>query len=41
VKIGRTLAINTGSEYHEGVLRGSLIVLDEKKGVKNHALTVG
>jgi len=41
VKIGRTLAINTGSEYHEGILRGSLVVLDEKKGVKNHALTVG
>jgi Icc-related predicted phosphoesterase len=41
VKIGRTLCINTGSEYHEGVLRGSLIVLDPRKGVKNHALTVG
>jgi Icc-related predicted phosphoesterase len=41
VKIGRTLCINTGSEYHEGVLRGSLVVLDEKKGVKNYALTVG
>jgi Icc-related predicted phosphoesterase len=41
VKIGRTQCINTGSEYHEGVLRGSLIVLDRKKGVKNFALTVG
>lgn len=41
VKIGRTLCINTGSEYHEGVLRGSLILLDKKKGVKNYALTVG
>jgi Icc-related predicted phosphoesterase len=41
VKIGRTLCINTGSEYHEGVLRGSLVVVDEKKGVKNYALTVG
>jgi Icc-related predicted phosphoesterase len=41
VKIGRTVCINTGSEYHEGVLRGSLIVLDPKKGVKNYALTVG
>jgi Icc-related predicted phosphoesterase len=41
VKIGRTLCINTGSEYHEGVLRGSLVILDQKKGVKNHALTVG
>lgn len=41
VKIGRTLCINTGSEYHEGVLRGSLIILDPKKGVQNFALTVG
>jgi len=41
IKIGRTLCINTGSEYHEGVLRGTLIVLDPKKGVKNFALTVG
>jgi Icc-related predicted phosphoesterase len=41
IKIGRTLCINTGSEYHEGVLRGSLVVLDKKKGVKNYALTVG
>ena len=41
IKIGRTLCINTGSEYHEGVLRGSLIILDPKRGVKNFALTVG
>ncbi len=41
VKIGRTLCINTGSEYHEGVLRGTLVILDPKKGVKNYALTVG
>lgn len=41
VKIGRTLCINTGSEYSEGVLRGSLVVLDQKKGVKSYALTVG
>lgn len=41
IKIGRTTCINTGSEYHEGVLRGSLIILDPKKGVRNFALTVG
>jgi Icc-related predicted phosphoesterase len=41
IKIGRTLCINTGSEYHEGILRGSLIILDKKKGIKNYALTVG
>jgi len=41
IKIGRTVCINTGSEYHEGVLRGALIILDPKKGVKNFALTAG
>ena len=41
IKVGRTLCINTGSEYHEGVLRGSVVLLDPKKGVKNFALTVG
>lgn len=41
IKIGRTLCINTGSEYHEGVLRGALVILDPKKGVKHYALTVG
>jgi uncharacterized protein len=41
IKIGRTTCINTGSEYHEGVLRGSLVLLDDKRGVKNYALTVG
>ena len=40
IKIGRTLCINTGSEYHEGVLRGSLVILDEKKGVKNFWLGI-
>ena len=32
VRIGRTRCINPGSEYGEGVLRGVLLELDEKKG---------
>ena len=40
VKVGRTLCINPGSEYGEGILRGALINLDEKK-VKSYLLTQG
>jgi Icc-related predicted phosphoesterase len=40
VKLGRTLCINPGSEYGEGILRGSLLNIDEK-GVKSHLLTQG
>ena len=40
VKIGRTLCINPGSEYSEGILRGAIINLDQK-GVKNYMLTQG
>jgi Icc-related predicted phosphoesterase len=40
VKIGRTLCINPGSEYSEGILRGALLNIDEK-GVKSHLLTGG
>lgn len=42
VKIGRTLCINPGSEYTEGVLRGALIdVHDRKRKVRNCVLTTG
>ena len=40
VKIGKTLCINPGSEYGEGILRGAVINLDEK-GVKSYILTQG
>jgi len=40
IKIGRTLCLNPGSEYTEGVLRGVVVDLDEK-GVKNYLLTAG
>ncbi len=40
VKIGRTLCLNPGSEYTEGILRGVVVDLDEK-GVKNYLMTAG
>jgi Icc-related predicted phosphoesterase len=40
-RIGRTLAINPGSEYSEGVLRGAIITLSAKKGVRGYQLVAG
>jgi len=40
-RIGRTLAINPGSEYSEGVLRGAIITLSGKKGVRGYQLVAG
>jgi Icc-related predicted phosphoesterase len=40
-RIGRTLAINPGSEYSEGVLRGAIITLSKKKGVRGYQLVAG
>jgi Icc-related predicted phosphoesterase len=40
-KIGRTVCINPGSEYAEGVLHGALLVLDRKKGLRSHQLVSG
>ena len=40
VKIGRTLCLNPGSEYTEGILRGVIVELDDNK-VRNYLLTVG
>jgi uncharacterized protein len=39
-QLGRTLCINPGSEYSEGVLRGALIELEGGR-VKNYQLTTG
>jgi len=39
-KIGRTLCINPGSEYGEGILRGALLNMDEKR-LKSYLLTQG
>ena len=39
-KAGRTLLINPGSEYSEGILKGVIIMLDKKK-VKDYVFTSG
>lgn len=39
-KLGRTLAINPGSEYGEGVLLGALLTLS-KRGLESYQLTSG
>jgi Icc-related predicted phosphoesterase len=41
VKVGKTICINPGSEYAEGVLHGALVVLDRKKGLRNYQLVAG
>ena len=40
-KIGKTVCINPGSAYGEGVLHGALFELDKKKGLKRYQLTSG
>jgi len=40
VNIGRTLCINPGSEYSEGILRGVIVELGDGK-IKNYLLTQG
>ena len=39
-KIGRTVCVNPGSEYTEGILRGVILILDKKK-VKSYLFTSG
>ena len=39
-KIGRTLCLNPGSQYSEGILNGVIVSIDEKS-VKNHQFTSG
>jgi uncharacterized protein len=41
VRLGRTLAINPGSQYGDGILQGALIELDSLKGVKSYQLPSG
>ena len=40
-KLGRTLAINPGSAYEEGILMAAIIELDARKGVKSYQLVNG
>ncbi len=41
VKLGKTVCINPGSAYGEGVLHGALFELDQRKGLKRYQLTSG
>jgi uncharacterized protein len=41
VRLGRALSINPGSEYGDGVLRGALLELDARKGVRSYQLPAG
>src|SRR5262245_41687459 len=41
IKLGRTLAINPGSAYEEGILMAAIIELDARKGVKSYQLVNG
>jgi len=40
-RLGRTLAINPGSAYEEGVLMAAIIELDPRKGIKSYQLVSG
>jgi hypothetical protein len=40
VKIGRTLAVNPGSSYEDGVLQAAIVDLDDKKGAMKHYLLI-
>ncbi len=41
IRLGRTVCINPGSEYSDGVLRGALLTIDEKKKKFSYQLTMG
>ena len=41
VRLGKTLAINPGSSYEEGVLMAAVVNLDAKKGIKSYQLVNG
>ena len=41
VKLGKTLSINPGSSYEEGMLMGAIVQLDAKKGIKSYQLVNG
>jgi Icc-related predicted phosphoesterase len=41
VRLGRTLSINPGSEYGDGILCGALLDIDGKRGVRHYQLPSG
>jgi hypothetical protein len=40
-RLGKTLALNPGSMYEQGVLQGAVVDLDKRKGVRTYTLTTG
>jgi Icc-related predicted phosphoesterase len=40
-KLGRSVSLNPGSEYGEGVLRGVIVTLDHRKGLRGYQLVSG
>jgi uncharacterized protein len=40
-RLGRTMSLNPGSEYSEGVLRGVIVTLSSKKGLRGYQLVAG
>jgi uncharacterized protein len=40
-KLGRTLCVNPGSEYVDGILRGAIVDLDRAKGVRGWQIVQG
>jgi len=40
-RLGRTLAINPGSSYEAGILQGTVIEIDARRGVSTYALVSG
>lgn len=41
VRLGRTLAVNPGSQYGDGMLCGALLEIDGKRGVRHYQLPTG
>ena len=40
-RLGKTLSINAGSLYEQGVLQGVVVDLDPRKGIRSYSLTTG
>ncbi|MDX1615600.1 MAG: hypothetical protein R3300_14910 [Candidatus Promineifilaceae bacterium] len=40
-RLGKTLAINAGSLYEQGVLQGAIVNLDRRRGLRSYMLTTG
>ncbi len=40
-RLNKTICLNPGSEYNDGVLRGAIVTIDEKKKKVSYQLTVG